>query len=60
MIYLPDCAAAKLKVLLLEGTTEERGFFAHIASRPFRACIYIVAGWPEPFLSLGDGAVRRL
>ncbi len=50
-------AAAQLKVLLLDGTTEERGFFPHIASRPCRACIYIVAGWPGPFLSLGVGAV---
>ncbi len=50
-------AAAQLKVLMLDGTTEERGFFPHIASRPFRACIYIVAGWPGPFLSLGVGAV---
>jgi hypothetical protein len=42
--------------LLTNGLTDERGFFPHIASRPFRGCIYIAAGCQEPFFSLADGA----
>jgi hypothetical protein len=44
------------EALLTNGLTDERGFFPHIASRPFRGCIYIAAGCQEPFLSLADGA----
>jgi hypothetical protein len=41
-IYLAAGAAAQPEVLLLNGTTEERGFPPHIASKPFKACILLL------------------
>jgi len=40
-------------------TTEERSFFRNIASRTFKACIFIVASSPELFFTLRNGVVGR-
>jgi hypothetical protein len=34
-------------------------FSPHIASRPFKACIFIVSSWPVLFFTLRNGVVRR-
>ena len=52
-IYLAACAAAHLEVLLLNDTTEERGFF------PQKACIFIVFSWPGLYFTLRIDAVGR-
>jgi hypothetical protein len=51
--------AAPLAVLLLFDAIEECGFFTNIASRPFKACLFIVACWPGLFFTLRDGVVGR-
>ncbi len=56
-IYLPDWRPHNWKSCCLMVRQRSAVFFPHLASRPFRASIYIVAGWPGPFLSLGVGAV---
>ncbi len=56
--YLAACAATQLEVLLLNDTTEECGFSPHIASRPLKACIFIVFSWPGLYFTLRIGVVR--
>jgi hypothetical protein len=47
-------SAAQLKVLLPNSTMEECKFSSHIASRPFKACIFIVTRWPQQFFPQRD------
>jgi hypothetical protein len=59
-IYLAAGAAAQLEVLLLNGTTEERGFSPHIASKTLQSMYFIVAIWPgQFFFTPRNGVVGR-
>jgi hypothetical protein len=48
-IYLAASAAVQLEVLLLNGTTEERGFFPTYCIQTLQSMYFIVASWPGQF-----------
>jgi hypothetical protein len=59
MIYLAAGAAAQLEVLLLNGTTEEGGFFLTYCIHTLKACILLLPVGLDSFFTPRNGVVER-
>jgi hypothetical protein len=57
--YLAACAAAHLEILLLNGTTEEGGFFPTYWIQTLQSMYFTVVSWPGKFFILRNGVVGR-